>query len=385
MHSQVSGMRLLSRVVAASLAAELCERDVHLSREDLEKVAHDYTDLILQQRVVAVVLAMVDRLAGPSVEHGVLSAVRSDQQRSCFRAAHDQHRVLDALGAAGVRALTIKGLSLAKQTTGDMTARGAGDIDILVPGGDLSKTFRTLEGAGLLVAPGYIPPPHSRLFERAIRLQSQAVFSVGGRHVDLHWRLDPVDGGLSWTFDELWERRQPLDVGGYEVVTLSTVDSAVFSAANGARDSWSTLRHIVDHARLLGLINAAEGRARAEDVGALNRWEVAEVMVEKLIGEPVVVSGRSRKRANQMWGWLIDGLAPGHRGGLGATSRRFLANVGLYDNPQSTLRRLELHCWPVEAMATRDLGVPGDRQPWLYAVAAPVFLVQRAVRLLSRP
>jgi hypothetical protein len=378
------GMRALCAAVASQLAFEVGVPDPPWVWSHLLLFDNDFLRVTIRHRVQAIVQPALVRFgASPDVQ-SAMRAARWQQQQAAIRSAYDHWSVVSALESAGVRTISIKGLSLAVQTTGDLTTRGAGDVDVLIDRADAIHAFAALETAGMRQVPGFCPGAGTALFAAASRVQSQAIFDVGDRHVDLHWRLDPVESGIAWQFDDLWRRRVPVDVGGRRVETLSPLDACVFSAAHGARDTWSSLRQVVDHVRLMRMIDPDAGRERAVDAGALLRWETAEVVAAHLAGGSVRTSRRARHRGELMWSWLIRDEGPGVRGGVGAVNRRFRANVGLYDSRLASLRRVETHIWPIPAMAQRRLGATGDAHPWLYLAGAPLLVPVRVWAAVKR-
>ena len=156
----------------------------------------------------------------------------------------------DRLRAEGIRCLLFKGPALALQTTGDICARGSGDVDLLVDPGSLAEAVSTLEAIGFIRLRGNFPRD---LRSRWGRYGRWAGYELSMRRgdiwLDLHWALSNVRSPLP-TFEAIWAEHQTLNVNGKSLVTLSQRHAFLHACAHAAKDEWMTLRHLVDIERL---------------------------------------------------------------------------------------------------------------------------------------
>ena len=156
----------------------------------------------------------------------------------------------DRLRAEGIRCLLFKGPALALQTTGDICARGSGDVDLLVDPGSLAEAVSTLEAIGFTRLRGNFPRD---LRSRWGRYGRWAGYELSMRRgdiwLDLHWALSNVRSPLP-TFEAIWAEHQTLNVNGKSLVTLSQRHAFLHACAHAAKDEWMTLRHLVDIERL---------------------------------------------------------------------------------------------------------------------------------------
>jgi hypothetical protein len=280
----------------------------------------------------------------------------------------DTVHVTRILGSEGIPHLVLKGPALAVQTTGSPLARGSGDVDLLVRPADVPRAVRVLDAAGIRMDPVVSPDPDSPLFGPVERRFMELVHWVGAREVDLHWRLDLPRRALDWPLEDLLARAEPVELGGTTVPTLGRTDATIFNATHGTRDAWSRLRGIVDHARLLEGIDPVTLAAAADSARARTRVDVASLMVARLMGsEAPAASRRAHRASSLMWRWLLEEEEPRDRRGVTPGARLASAQLLLYDSPGDALERSYIWVWPTQAMATRALGAPGDRYPWLYA------------------
>lgn len=364
------------------LAQQQLAHEAGLAGDTEAAMRHETLD---ERAAVVAVNQRLVRAAHDAVRRGevtpgpraIIERAHLAQVSSSFRAVEQLGRLRAALASVGVRSIALKGPALAAQTTGDFTARTSGDIDLLVDPKDVQAAMQALVDAGAMRAEDFLPAPHSPLFPRAMDVIQEVLFHLDGREVDLHWRLDIASGCLPWSFDDLWERRQELVMGGVPVDTLGELDAAVFSASHGAKDAWSRLGQIVDHARLLRMTDWEEGVRHARAARALRRWEIAGAMASHLDGLARTVPGQAHRQADAMWRWLIAGKGPCGRTGVVPTWRSFRSNVSTYDRPVEALARSRVLIWPVRSMAARDLGEWGDRYPALYPIATPLLMPKR--------
>ena len=129
-----------------------------------------------------------------------------------------------AVADAGVRFLSVKGPALAAQTTGDFTARGSGDLDILVAPSAVAAAREALMSHGWRPRDGQPDNPGSWGWRHMLAAYYEMGLEGPRGTVDLHWRLDHTHDALP-DFDALWRRRTPVTVGGQAVDTLSSQDA----------------------------------------------------------------------------------------------------------------------------------------------------------------
>ncbi|WP_439937235.1 nucleotidyltransferase family protein [Nocardia sp. N13] len=149
-----------------------------------------------------------------------------------------------ALEGADIRVLVFKGMALASQAHGDIAARGAGDLDLLVAPEDLEKAHGVLTSTRWTHDPHY-PHPGPTWAWRHMKRTGYEITLYGRSTIDLHWRLTPSAGTFP-PFDILWERRAAIRVADREVHTLSPYDALAHSASHAAKDEWRWMRSLVD-------------------------------------------------------------------------------------------------------------------------------------------
>ena len=191
---------------------------------------------------------------------GGLRRLHQQDTRAALALQHLTLRVLALFAQAGLPVLVLKGIPLALQTTGSATARGRGDLDLLVPPHQLPAAVALLEAHGFSRPYGKFPLNLDSFWGRYSRwagyeLPLHRHGPAGGEWIDLHWHLAPVRQPLP-SFAELWRRRTQLQLQGHPLPTLGLADALLFAAVHAAKDDWHSLRHLVDLHRLASRISA---------------------------------------------------------------------------------------------------------------------------------
>ena len=155
---------------------------------------------------------------------------------------------------AAMPMLVIKGIPLALQTTGSLTSRGRGDLDLLVDPNQLPAAVALLESSAFRRLPGYLPRDLNSFWARYGRWAGYELSMVregegAPQWIDLHWALSNVRGPLP-SFAVAWQCRELLEFSGQSVLTLSRAHAFQHACAHAAKDQWMCLRNLIDIDRL---------------------------------------------------------------------------------------------------------------------------------------
>jgi hypothetical protein len=218
-----------------------------------------------------------------------------------------------ALRDAGVPCLVLKGAALAALSTGRCEVRGGGDIDLLVDPIHMPAAHRALTAAGWYPSPGKTVDPGPGAGWAWTRFSSRERTYVGPNHdIDLHWRI----GHGTAVFPPasvLIDRATTVDLAGVPVTSLAVPDALLATCYHARYDELSSLRYLVDVARL----NRLAAGSPPAGLGRSGRRLVREVtgFVEELLGPedrmplPAGPSARARRMA-ALWcegsPWGID-------------------------------------------------------------------------------
>jgi hypothetical protein len=203
------------------------------------------------------------RRANLDLSEGLASSLGDaarDERVACLGMARHLRNVLRTLDVGGIPAMVIKGLALASQTQADFAGRGSGDLDLLVAPESVTRTWELLVADGWRPSPAFPAPGPSWAWRHTLKNYYELQLQKDDNSVDLHWHLGPVRSSFP-DFNDLWSRREYVDIAGLAVPTLSRWDAISHSSMHAAKDDWSLLRSLVD----LQLLAADVGCLRSRD------------------------------------------------------------------------------------------------------------------------
>lgn len=189
-------------------------------------------------------------VVGPQIA-GLFGSLVADRTRTAVLASQ-LHRnrlaadLCDRLGAAGVRAILLKGASFGVWLYNSPLDRPSGDIDLLIDPADEPATGRVLAGLGFVNVFGR---------SKATLLGRPAVaWKRGNDYVDVHrgwfWGIG-VPAEQSWAI--LSSRTEQLQIGGNQVIALDpaarALHVALHAVASGpaAHQQQEDLRRAIEH------------------------------------------------------------------------------------------------------------------------------------------
>ncbi|MDJ0649126.1 MAG: nucleotidyltransferase family protein [Xenococcaceae cyanobacterium MO_188.B19] len=134
----------------------------------------------------------------------------------------------------GISAIPYKGIVLSAAVYGDLALRQFVDLDFLVP------TKEYLKAQELLMSEGYKPPPQNNVnWERSF---VHAKKQIG---VDLHQGLTPDYLPVYIDFEGLWQRLEPVLIGGIEFKTFAPEDLLIVLCIQLAKDAQWTAEVLI--------------------------------------------------------------------------------------------------------------------------------------------
>jgi hypothetical protein len=173
-------------------------------------------------------------------------------ERNAFHCMANAAELLDVLREFennGITAMPFKGVVLAASVYGDLTARMAGDLDVLIHRRDL------LRGTEILKQRGY------ELRTRVLKDGTPEMVACYEYHFDrssdgmvleLRWRLDLTrhfhrDIGMEW----VWPHRISTKLAGADVPTMDPNSALLVLCMHGCKHAWARLIWICDIGKLL--------------------------------------------------------------------------------------------------------------------------------------
>jgi hypothetical protein len=222
-----------------------------------------------------------------------------------FRALRE---ILEALAAAGVPAIALKGAMLADTVYRERALRPMSDIDLLIHEQDLDLAERRLRGIG------YESMHDAETKAELRRRHHHWVFrrpTLSGIPLEPHWLLHPPDSPFRVDTAALWQRAVPTRIAGVDALGLSAEDLLLHLCTHGARHRFNGgLLFLVDIAAAIthygDRIDWARLEARAAEWGAGPHVSVALRLASELLGAGVPARTLEKLRPSSPDDDLID-------------------------------------------------------------------------------
>lgn len=261
--------------------------------------------------------------------------------------ARESERLRAAFDQAGIDLLFIKGATLAQLAYGDLGAKAATDIDVLIAPAAIGEGARIIGELGFRPV---IPDRSSALRQwHSMRKESLWLQDSTGIALDLHTRLAESPDVIP----QLWrpDGIRLVQLGRSIVLpTLNRDELATYLAVHGVSSAWFRLKWIVDFAALLEREHrgrVGELRSAMRSLGAQWAGDQALLLADQLFGsladEPAlrsVVADRWPVRwANSIaLAYLRRGKEPTER--IGGTLGQHIAQLLLLESTAPRLREL---------------------------------------------
>lgn len=214
-----------------------------------------WESLIDGARSHGVLPMLFSRLASASecVPAEVLQRIKRDFEKNvfhCMTNAEELLNVLTVFEAAAIAAMPFKGVVLAVSAYGDITARSAGDLDLLIHYRDLQRATAILRSRGYELKTKTLEdgsPEAENYFEFHFERPSDGIV------LELRWKLEltqprySYDLGMDW----VWRGRCTAVLAGAAVPNLDPVTTLLVLCMHGSKHGWSRWMWICDVARLI--------------------------------------------------------------------------------------------------------------------------------------
>lgn len=224
----------------------------------------------------------------------VISQLQKDFERNSPRVLMqlaESTRLSRLLADAGIRSMIIKGASLSQFAFGNPLLRESGDIDVVIEAGHVAEADLLLAKAGYQrVVPDIQMAP--ALCEAYCRRRSQFGYHLEKRNLvlELHWRLTSNPLLIPIEAIPLWDRSEPVRIGGADFATLCDEDLFLYLCVHGSVHMWFRLKWLADIAALLHRLppEAIERIAmRAGALGLERSLHQAMILAAGLLAAPV--------------------------------------------------------------------------------------------------
>jgi len=251
----------------------------------------------------------------PEVPPEIRAALRRHQAehaRHGLALLAELQALLDGFERAGIPAVPFKGPALAELAYGSLSARLAGDLDVLVRPVDVERVAAQLE------ARGYVEQTHHRTgrpldatedaWYRHVQAEYVYLRPRDGMVVEPHWTLAPRPLAVDLDMAGIWRRTRCFPLAGREVLGLALEDLVLALCVHGSKHEWTELRWIGDVAELTARhpgIDWPAALAHADERGCARMLRLGLALAERLLGEPLPAAARADVLADA----AVPGLA----------------------------------------------------------------------------
>jgi hypothetical protein len=249
MRANLNSVHLLRAIVRQSPA---------VTREEIGELAKSLDDwnscleLAKEHRVSSLLHRRLSE-AGDAVPPSVLATLNGEYQLNylqCLANAAELIQLLKDFDRESIAGMPFKGIVLSAMIYGDLAARAAGDLDVLISFHDLSRATALLVKRGFeLETPTHADgsPAVANYFEYHFQRPTD------GMIVELRWKLELAQSrfqhelGMDW----IWPSRSTIKVAGAEVPEMSAEITLPTLCMHGSKHVWSRLNWICDVAQLI--------------------------------------------------------------------------------------------------------------------------------------
>ena len=237
-----------------------------------------------------------------TVPREVLDLVKRKSERNAFHCIANAAELLAVLRAfenAGIPAIPFKGVVLGAAAYGDMTARSAGDLDLLIFRSNLLRAVQILLDRGYQLKTKVLDdgsPEAEHYFEYHLERAADGIV------LELRWRLELTQPrfrrelGMEW----VWPRRRTVKLGGADVPNLDPVSTLLVLCMHGSKHVWSRLIWICDVAKLIASEPGLDWNFAEKEAKRVGLWRclaLGTLLAQSIAGAevPAVVQENFKK------------------------------------------------------------------------------------------
>jgi hypothetical protein len=324
--------------------------------------------------------ALAERADVPETVRSHLRSAYAINARHALQLAGELRRLMDALAAAGVRALAYKGPALAVRAYGHLALRTYSDLDLLVAPDDAPAAADVLRAHGYVSAYAFTPAQDAAF--RRVDGDYPYHHPQSGGLVELHGRVSSMRFVADLPTARLMARARPVPIGGGDVPAPADDDLFLALCLHGAKHRWARLEWLSCVAALAvrAELDLSAVVHRAGEIGARRTTLLALLLARDALGlalpadvhrsietDPSLPALAAEARGL----WFADDAAEGE-----STPANLRFNARLMDGAADRAR-----------YAARWLFLPSP-EDWAWVrlpdALAPLYRVLRPLRLAAR-
>jgi hypothetical protein len=323
--------------------------------------------------------ALCDLPEIPDEQRRVLKTIHEANLHKALLLSRELIRIVDHLSGVGVQVMPYKGLALAEMLYGDIAARQAGDLDMLIQATDLSRAREALLALGYKQHVSFSQAEEREYVKFGYELAFDGV--SGPNLLELQWAFQPRFYAVDFDMKGMFNRAIEVSVAGRMMKSPSHADLLLTLSVHAAKHAWGRLIWICDIARLLQC-RALEWnwiQMQAEQLGIARILCVTMILANRLLQEPIPQSGQAFYARDSQAFALADEIVQSL---LSGTS--FNTESPSYFRLMMRLRERPLDRWRFFQRLTFTPG-PGEWQAIrLRRPGSPLYRLVRLTRLAAR-
>jgi len=220
-------------------------------------------------------------------------------------------RIANCFDAHQIPYLSLKGPALAQLLYGNVLMKQSADIDILVRPQDALAAINAMQSIGITSSDPIPSNPKTWMTMQLLGKDWILDDSCNNCHVELHWRVEINPFLLPTRFEQWFERRALIKLGGTSINMLGIEDLFIQVMVHGARSLWTRMHWLLDFDALMRR-NDIDWRRVKDLIVAdgllqilLYSWQLSDRLLatpvpEELAGMIGQASTRQQRRAKKL-------------------------------------------------------------------------------------
>jgi hypothetical protein len=205
-------------------------------------------------RVLPLVYRSLEAVCPDLVPEPVMAHLHDYFQQNTFntlRLTAELRQLLALFETQGIPVVPYKGPTLLALAYDNLPLRVITDLDIVLRERDLDRAGQMLLAHGFRRREDEPRNPADEAAFRRYSYHSAYINQASGIQVELHWRFMRDPRLFRMKDGALWERLQPLQLGGVKTVTFPPEDMLLLLCGHGAKHFWPELMLVCDVAALI--------------------------------------------------------------------------------------------------------------------------------------
>lgn len=205
-----------------------------------------FARLARQHGLSPLVYARLDELR-LDIQNDALLQLKADARALVQRVlilVGEMNHLVRLLQTHNIETLVIKGPALSCGLYGGLARRAFLDLDLMVRPQDFEKAWNLLAAEGYTSAYNISPAHLPALFASGNHLPLYGY--ANHELIELHWAFFPRSRATPFDTEGAWNRREALQIGDTNVMTLAPCDLVHFLCLHGTKHAWFRLSWITD-------------------------------------------------------------------------------------------------------------------------------------------